>query len=120
MARPRFQFRLRTLFVVMTVAAAVFWGIAKFVREIEKSRIVYGELIGQPLDAVLGQYGKPDTDAAEYRPLGPNSVRDIPSFGPIRTLIFHQSNGDLWVWFRNTGGEWTCFRSTWIGSNWQI
>lgn len=116
-SRRRIQFRLRTLLIVTAVVAVASWGIAKRVREFEKSKIVDSELVGQPLEAILSRYGNPDVDAAEYRSLGPTIIQDIPAFHPIRTLIFHQSNGDLWVWLSNAGGQWRCFRSTWIGSN---
>jgi hypothetical protein len=110
----RFQFRLRTLFAVIALAAIVCAVVVRLARHYD-ARVISNALVGKRESEIVTQYGRPSSDHVGYTSLGFGERPPIPP-GGVRTLIFKRADGGtLWVWLNERDSDWICFESCWFG-----
>ena len=82
----------------------------------------FGQLVNKTEREIRDIHGEPQKEWDEYRPMGHNGDRDLPS-GRIKTLVFsgrggfNNRDGTIWVCFVERWRGWVCFESVWIGNS---
>jgi hypothetical protein len=113
--KRRWSFTLRALLVVTVLAGSV----AYFARP-RPPRLVEGSLVGMSERDIVAEYGPPTSNQVGYSQLG-LEPEPPPAPEPIRTLIIdHVRGGTLWVWLKDRGSHWECFKSCWFADGLQF
>ncbi|MCE9547249.1 MAG: hypothetical protein K8T25_17395 [Planctomycetia bacterium] len=110
----RFQFSLRTLLIVMTVAAVVVAILTRAWMWPDENA-----LVGRTDAEVIARYGQPVSQSAGH--YGLVSVVWTQKFkGPIKSGVFWRLRGEIYVSFEQRNGQWIVISNSYLPSGAQF